>query len=209
MRIERLTQNKVKVTLTGDDLTGLDINVTKLSGDSAELHSFLFKIMETIKEETDFNPYSGQIVVEAQRIDDGISITISKIETGKSRVTEKVKNGKRIRAKVIESKTGVDTYYFENFDDMCSAVEGIENRVHFCNALYKINGMYCYLLDFENPVFKDRKLLCKTISILTEFSQRNSVFTMQHFHIKEHGELVAKTEKLVSMAEGLRKINKI
>lgn len=44
MRIERLAENKVKVTLTGDDLSGFDINVKKLSKNSTELHSFLFKV---------------------------------------------------------------------------------------------------------------------------------------------------------------------
>lgn len=209
MRIERLAENKVKVTLTGDDLNGFDINIKKLSNNSAELHSFLFKIMETIHEETGFNPYSGQIVIEAQSVGDGISIIISKIEPSGARITEGVKDGRRIKARIHEQKTGIDTYYFDSFEDVCNALVNIDNAVHSHSALYKINGKYCYLLDFENPYFKTRNTLYKTISFLTEFSSRSSVFPMQHLHVKEHGEAVAVNEALVSMAEGLRSINKM
>lgn len=209
MRIERLAENKVKVTLTGDDLNGFDINVKKLSDNSAELHSFLFKIMETIHEETGFNPYSGQIVIEAQSVGDGISIIISKIEPSGGRTTEGVKDGRRVRARIRERKTGIDTYYFESFEDVCEMLVNIENSVHSHSALYKINGEYCYLLDFENPYFKTGNALYETISILAEFSARSSVFPMQHLHVKEHGKAVAVNEALVSMADGLRSINKV
>lgn len=63
MRIEKLNKDKIKVTLTTAELINLDIDVKRLSPDSKELHTFLFHIMETIREETGFNPYNGQVVV--------------------------------------------------------------------------------------------------------------------------------------------------
>ncbi len=56
MRIEKLNKDKIKVTLTTAELINLDIDVKRLSPDSKELHTFLFHIMETIREETGFNP---------------------------------------------------------------------------------------------------------------------------------------------------------
>ena len=52
MRIEKLNKDKIKVTLTTAELINLDIDVKRLSPDSKELHTFLFHIMETIREET-------------------------------------------------------------------------------------------------------------------------------------------------------------
>ena len=207
MRIERLAENKVKVTLTGDDLSGFDISVKKLSKNSTELHSFLFKIMETIREETGFNPYSGQIVIEAQSVGDGISITISKIEQNITKTIEKVRNGKRIRARVRESGADVCTYYFDSFDALCEAVINIAPSVHKTAALYKLDGQYCYIVDFDGALFKSGGLLCETISVLAEFSVRSSVLPMQHLHIKEHGRLIAEGDSLVSMYEGLLQIS--
>ena len=56
MRIEKLNKDKIKVTLTTAELINLDIDVKRLSPDSKELHTFLFHIMETIREETGFTP---------------------------------------------------------------------------------------------------------------------------------------------------------
>ena len=209
MRIERLTENKVKVTLTGDDLTSFDINVKKLSGNSTELHSFLFKIMETIHEETGFNPYSGQIVIEAQSVGDGITIIISKIEQGIGKTVEKTQNGRRIRARIREERKGCNTYYFDSFEDLCSAVQHIDSEVHQYGAVYKLGKSYCYLLNFEGEALQNRELLYNTVSVLAEFSERSSIFPMQYLHVREHGTLIAEGEELISMADGLRKINKV
>ena len=60
MRIEKLAENKIKVTLTAADLSRLNIDIKQLTPASRELHTFLFHIMETVREETGFNPYNGQ-----------------------------------------------------------------------------------------------------------------------------------------------------
>ncbi|MGN0107001.1 MAG: adaptor protein MecA, partial [Hominilimicola sp.] len=49
MRIEKLNNDKIKVTLTASDLINLNIDVKQLEPDSQELHTFLFHIMETIR----------------------------------------------------------------------------------------------------------------------------------------------------------------
>lgn len=203
MRIERLAENKVKVTLTGDDLIGYDINVKNLSHNSTELHSFLFKIMETIHEETGFNPYNGQIVVEARSAGDGISIIISKICKGERQTVETVIKGHRVRARIREE--GINTYYFESFDDMCEALVNLNNEVHRCGSLYKLDGVYCYLLDCSNPFFRSKSELYAAVSVLAEFSSGNSVFPMQHIHVEEHGTLIAEGESLIAMADGIKK----
>lgn len=209
MRIEKLNSNKVRVTLTGDDLVGFDINAERLSKNSAELHNFLFKIMDTVHKETGFNPHNGQVVVEAQSAGDGMTIVISKINSCGRGVTETVRDGKRIIARVNEKRKGVGTYYFDSFDDVCEAVMSIKDNAHSTNELYKINGGYCYLLDFENPCFDEEKELCEAISVLREFSVSELAQKLQHIRVKEYGELVAKGSELISMAENLRKINKI
>lgn len=206
MRIERLTENKVKVTLTGDDLSGFNINLQKLTNNSTELHSFLFQIMETIREETGFNPYSGQIVIESRSVGDGLSITISKIEQNTFKTVEKVKNGKRIRARVRSGGSDISTYYFENFDDLCSALINIDEEVHKSCSLYKLGGSYCYILDAGRPVFKDSRLLCSSVSTLSEFSDRCSVMPMQHLHVKEHGRIIAEGRGLSGMAKSIAKL---
>ncbi len=206
MRIEKLNSNKVKVTLTGDDLVNYDINVERLSGDSAELHSFLFRIMDTIHKETGFSLYNGQVVVEARTAGDGMTLVISKLLSGKG-VTETVKNGRRIIARASERCKGKGVYFFRSFDDLCEAVIQIDNAVHSDSLLYKMNEKYCYLLNFENPYFDNDEQLCSVISILREFAERNASYNGQYKRVTEYGNLIARDKELVAMAENLRKIN--
>ena len=99
MRIERLNNDKIKVTLTTSDLVNLDIDMEQLTPDSRELHTFLFHIMETIREETGFNPYNGQVVVEASPSRDGMSIVVSRLNTNSSRITrQQFKNASGVKA---------------------------------------------------------------------------------------------------------------
>ena len=209
MRIEKLNSNKVRVTLTGDDMMGFDINAERLSRNSAELHNFLFKIMDTVHKETGFNLHNGQVVVEAQSMGDGMTILISKINSVSKGITETVKNGKRIIARVNEKRKGTGTYYFDDFEDLCKAIIMIKDEAHNLNALYKAENGYFYLLDFENPYFDEEKNLCEVISVLREFSNRELAYRHQHIRVREYGEVIAKGEALTSMAENLRKINKI
>lgn len=88
MKIEKLNKDRIKVSLSSTDLYELDIDVKKLSPNSQELHSFLFQIMETIREETGFNPYNGQVVVEATPSTEGMDIMVSRVSGKKRKITK-------------------------------------------------------------------------------------------------------------------------
>ena len=57
MRIEKLNKDKIKVTLTTAELINLDIDVKSFRPIQKNYIHFYFIIMETIREETGFNPY--------------------------------------------------------------------------------------------------------------------------------------------------------
>ena len=65
MRIEKLEHNKIKISLTEMDFIHFDINREQLAMDRTILHSFILRLMDKISQETDFNPYDGNIVVRA------------------------------------------------------------------------------------------------------------------------------------------------
>lgn len=208
MRIEKLNHDMIKVTLSGEDLVSFNINVERLSKDSVELHRFLFRIMDTIHEETGFNMYTGQVVVEARTTDDGMCLTISKIAQNEKKVTQTVVNGKKITAKINEKLKGKGTYYFDSFDDLCNAISVIDDDVHQYNSLYKYEQGYFYILDFENPCFKNDYDICKTISVLKEFSKADVTSRFRDVRAAEHGELITSGDELVNMADKIRLMNK-
>lgn len=201
MRIEKLADNKIKVTLTTADLTRLNIDINNLTPASRELHAFLFHIMETVRAETGFNPYNGQIVVEATPMREGISVLISKLKRVKANFTrEQLKRARVVRASVKRTDAEADVFGFADFDDLCGAFALMEYNAFLHIKLYKIDGIYCCLMD--------RKCGFNAVRhILSEFAGKVLPSPVRAEYVIEHGELIASGEKLARMAAGIKKLN--
>ncbi len=199
MRIERLNSDKVKVTLTTADLMNFDIDMEQLTPDSRELHTFLFHIMETIREETGFNPYNGQVIVEASPSRDGMSITVSRLNTAAKRVTKRQFNTASNIKAVPKHKEKTEIFYFENFSDLCGALIRIEDASLISAGLYRLNSTYCFTIP-------NKACHKKCIHIMLEFSAKRSIYPMQITYIKEHGTLIAKGTKLFEMTEKIKQL---
>ena len=199
MKIEKLNNNKIKVTLTTMDLINLDIDVEQLAPDSKELHTFLFHIMETIREETGFNPYNGQVVVEATPSHEGISILVSKLCCESKKITkERFNNAKGVKAK-LKDLSYAKIFYFKNFEDMCMALAQVPESSLSGGSLYKLNDTYCFII--KNDIHSSR---CS--AIMAEFAAKSSEYPLQVTYIREHGRLIAKGNELVSMSREIRNL---
>ncbi len=197
MRIEKLNNNKIKVTLTTMDLINLNIDVEQLAPDSKELHTFLFHIMETIKEETGFNPYNGQVIVEATPSQDGISILVSKIAGDAKKITkDDFKQARGVKAKVREASAS-KIFYFTSFEDICMALAEVPSNTLAECLLYKLHDTYCFIVKKDTA-----SSICH--AVMTEFAVKSSESSMRGIHIREHGELIAQGSELVLMAKELR-----
>lgn len=196
MRIERLTESRIKITLTTADLSGLDINIEQLTPNSKELHAFLFHIMETIREKTDFNPYSGQVVVEATPHKDGISIIVSKLQPEKRHMTrEQFGRISSIKPKIKNSLAPARIYYFDDFQNLCDALVRLREETLVNSDLYRDQNDYCVILNNRCAATEEY--------ILGEFASNKSSYPMQAEHIMEHWTEVACGEGLRKMAEGI------
>lgn len=196
MRIERLSDTRIRVTLTTADLVGLDINIEQLRPDSKELHSFLFNIMETIKEETDFNPYNGQVVVEAMPSSEGISIVVSKIYENRQGITPgRLKKIKSVTPHI--KKAAAEVFYFECMDDLCGALAVLDEDALLNSSLYRLDGRYYYVIKNVNRLYK-------SLGILFEYASCKSGHLLRESFIKEHGQLIAEKESLLNMANGIK-----
>ena len=206
VQIEKLEDNKIQVILTTADLTSMNIDINSLSGESVELNAFLFNIMERIKEETGFNPYGGQVLMEAMPIgDDGISILVSKVHSHSGRITRtQFKRIRSVRAKTeekedIDPEARSEVFYIETFDDVCAALSELSLKTLAVSSLYKMESMYGFLAVKTAKTARD-------IELLSEFSYRQSYYPLQEVYIREHGELIAAGKRLVSMAKGVKEL---
>lgn len=193
MKIEKVQNDKIKVTLTPADLVLYDIECDNLRPDSPNLHKFLFDIMENVKEETGFNPYSGQVMVEAQRDESGISLIISKININQA----PHKIPKSIKAVKAKPRIKQIKYIFKSFDDLCSALKLVQFESISSGALYKYDNRW-YLLN---------KFSQKTDLILREFCFEARETKSADTFLREHASLIAEGGELVKMAKGIKALD--
>ena len=212
MHIERLDPNKLKIILSDMDFADFSVTKKQLAMDRDMLRSFILKLMDTISEETDFNPYNGNIVIEAKEQDSGMSIIVSKAPISRKYTKEELKKATHINATAkvksdVAKKAMHNIYTFSSFEDVCQVLNMVNNHIHNKSSLYKYNNTYCYLTKIDDTVYNKDMPLCKALGVFNEYCDYSQTSIIKTNHIKEHGELIAEGKKLVSMAEGVRNIN--
>lgn len=211
MRIERVDNNNIRIILSDMDFLDFDISKQELAMDQKVLHAFIMRLMDTISEETDFNPYCGNIMIKAHNRRDGMSITVSKLGGVRKYTKEELKKATNIKAKLKkEDKSRAKrtlTFFFEDFEALCEVIIRVSDDVHNKSALYNYNGAYCYITEFDAECEEEDSKMYGVISTMSEYSDNEGRGRVSSKHVEEHGTLIAGGEKLITMAEGLRKIN--
>lgn len=195
MRIEKLEYNKIKVTVFPIDLIDMNINMSNLKPDSPQLHSFLSDIMEKIKEETGFNPYSERTVVEASPVGDCMVLTVTKISENNENIKKTQK--RKVKAVIKNKAVKKSIYFFDSFDDMCEAISLLSDDTLFVSALYKIENKFA--ISISDIKQNEAGIMC-------EFSSSYDAHSLASDFLSEHAKIIAKGEELVSMADGIRSL---
>lgn len=210
LRIEKLEDNKIKISLTEMDFIHFDINREELAMDRKVLHSFILQLMDKISEETDFDPYSGNLMVRAMQSNDGMNIIVSKVRTKHKYTMEELKKAKSIAYKVKQPKASNGgsfiTYFFFDFENLCSALRLLDDEFIQKSYVYNYENKYCYIMRFGELLGESQEMYFRNVSILKEYSDKYASGRVCAFHIKEQGKLVAKGKSLLDMTNGIRKI---
>lgn len=195
MRIEKLEFNKIKVTIYPVDLMDMNINIKNLKPDSPQLHSFLSDVMEKIRAETGFNPYSERTVVEASPVGDCMVLTVTTFSDKNDNF--KISSKRRVKAVLKNKNIKNSIYFFESFDDMCDAISQLSDDSLISGALYKIEDKYAVsITDIKE----------NDVSLMREFASNRDTHSLAADFLNEHAELIAKGESLLSMANGIKKL---
>lgn len=192
MKIEKIENDKIKVSLTEEDLMFYDLSQDTVTPDSPKLHNFLFEIMDSVVKQTGFDPYSGQVVVEAFQHKSGITLLISKLKTVGQAVELKKAKSVKINKNIRKNR-----YIFEDFHRLCKALTLSSLPELKNSSIYKYENKW-YVTVFA----RKNKLNC----ILSEFCDSISENVSELF-LKEHGELVARDENLISMVKGIKSLD--
>ena len=202
MKIEKLTENKIRIVFNIEDLEESNINLDAILNNSPESQSLILSILNKAETEVGFYAKDSAILVEAFSFPEGIFIfTITKSTPSSNSKCSSSYNYKKkpsAKRKSLCPNGKIAIYSFNNFDDFCGFCNVINTEIStnielenfFKNSsLYFYNNTY-YLIIYN--VENGHENLILLFSVLAEFG--NLVNNNHHFEAKliEHGKIIFK-----------------
>ena len=192
MKIEKLSENKIRITLNLEDLKEKDIDFHSFMSNSLESQELFLDMLEEAEKEVGFSTKDYRIVLEALATSEGdFIITVTRILEEKDKTMSK--NNKRInvKRKVAITSFQKSIFCFNNFDDYCSFCEGIntklQNNLAKKISLYIYNSRYYLVLNKINVNIQ--KSLYSYISEFAHFVNNPDLFERK---LIEYGKLIMK-----------------
>lgn len=133
MKFEKLSENKIKITLTSQDLKDKNIDFHSFMSNPLEKQDLFLDILEEAEEEIGFEFKDYPVRIEALAMANGeFIVTVTRVVPDSKNLHKKV-SVKRKNTK-IDSKYAI--YKFASFDDYCNFVKYLKN--HNLSLSYKV-----------------------------------------------------------------------
>ena len=201
MKIEKLTENKIRIILKRDDFKDKKININEILLTTPESQKLFLEILNKAEKEVDFDTTGHKLLIEAYSETSDIFIfTITKYL--EKEITEK-KNNKKIlsirkRTQIFNASALI--YKFSDFESFCEFCDFIHNnhnintqKLYKSSILYLYNNTYYLTIDGINL---SNKSLLTFHSILLEFSSLTKYTKNFKFKLKEHGKIIIKNNAI-------------
>lgn len=202
MKVELINENKVKITITFDELNKRKISLNDIQKNA----SILLNLIEELDIESDFkiDDTSNFLIETSSDNNKTLIATITKIENipelKKYSLLENKKSSKALKNNNINYKISSNIYCFDTIDtilDMCS-ISKQEKLFFGKNSLYKYNDLY--FIIFSPYSTKNIKFL-KTFVILSEYCIKYYSLDMFSTSIKEKSKLIIENNALQTLSK--------
>lgn len=190
MKIEKLNEDKIKITLSTDDLAERNIDIQSFIYNSPESQDLFWDMMQEAEQKYGFNVDESMIYVEASASGSGIfTLTVTKttgslnIPTSKTKAKFKKGNFK-LKRKVTSIQQENSIYIFSSFEDICEFCNAVDCSKIGTNSLYKLNDQY-YL-----------KVSTMPFTSILEFASLDNSPELTFARIQEYGSIISDEEAL-------------
>jgi len=155
LKIEKLTENKLKITLSIDDLEERNINLHSFMYNSPESQDLFWELIQQAEKECGFNVDDSIVYVEASTSGGGnFTLLVTKANEAAS-ISEKISKPKKLTNKNFKLKRKntplkheSTIYIFESFDDICEFCNLCDVTILHSNKLYSMNEKYYLKTDY-------------------------------------------------------------
>lgn len=208
MRFEKLTENKIRITLSNEDLAAKDIDCHSFMANSAESQDLFFDMLEEAEKEIGFITKNYTIRIEALAVSGGdfiITVTRSLPDSISSKTSSKMKTTPRkkvhIKRKNMTTNCKNVIYRFDNFDDFCSYAHFLESeKIDFKKfaksiVLYEYKNSYYLAFYTINVVYPNLKRFLSSITEFASYVNNSELFTPK---LMEAGKVIMKNNAIVT-----------
>lgn len=181
MKVEKVDDNKVKITLSFEELEMRNISLSDIEKNSTAAKNLFTSLIEETNLDEDFEFENSQLFIEASSDNNSTFIlTITKIEN-----LPDVNNYSRTQSKELY-KIDSQLFEFTSLDtilEFCKIAKE-ENLFFGKNTLYKYNNKLFLL--FSESAIKNKRFI-KTYVMLSEYCSRYFSYDLFYTTIKEKG----------------------
>ncbi len=181
MKVEKVDNNKVKITLSFEELEMRNITISDIEKNTSAAKNLFTDLIEETNLDEDFEFENSQLFIEASSDNTNTFIlTITKIEN----LPDINKYSTRHSPKLYRIESQL--FEFSSLDiilDFCKVAKE-ENLFFGKNSLYKYDDKYFVL--FSDSAIKNRKFI-KTYVMLSEYCSRYFSYDLFYTTIKEKG----------------------
>lgn len=202
MKIEKLTENKIRVILNIEDVDTNDISFNSILNKTALTQNLFLEILDKAEKKLNFNTDGCKLLIELfSSIDDVLVFTITKYEP--EVLQDKQSNTKNVKRRNVTAKMkSIDysnksiIYSFNSMEEFCELCSHINTLKHFKFAsfskntsLFLYNGTYYLIIKNINTQYK---YINQFYSIASEFGKLLSSSKSFEGKLVEHGSVIIK-----------------
>ncbi|MDO4531772.1 MAG: adaptor protein MecA [Bacillota bacterium] len=213
MKIERISENQLKLTLTKEDLKERDIKLEDLITPSEKTQKLFRDIMEQALDEYDFISENTPLMVEAVPMGtDGIMIIVTKAgENGKkdgksSNLLHQAQENRRWKKKPLdtmehreEAYSDILIYSFPQLDDVINVSLRLDGSFKGESAVYKNENKYFLVLQGDTYTAEESAEDLELI--LKEYGQKHVSTPLAKYYLLEHGETILADKAVKALAK--------
>lgn len=201
MKFEKLSENKIRVTLTMQDLDEKEIDFHVFMSNPIQSQSILLDMLEEAKKEVGFDPEDYNLKIEALSLaDTNFIFTITKVipEIDKNKTAKKKFT---VKKKSLMPSSTQAVYNFRSFDDFCGFLQLLEKsnlltfaeKVAHSISLYRYKENYYLLMEHISPEVVNKIKFYANITEFAKYITNSKVFASK---LKECGTLIIKNNAL-------------
>lgn len=195
MKIEKINENMIKVTISMDDLEERNIDLNALNYNSPAAQELFWDLMEQAEEQFGFNLSDSQLIIEPiPDSNEGFIITITKVdedgdfESIQKYIKSKLKKSDlKIKKKGRKVCSSIIVYSFEGIDDVCLLAKRLDGLYAGDSTLYKCKETYYIVMSRNSLQLPNSKVfeVC-----LNEFGRKISNINFYEGYLNEYGEKI-------------------